>query len=72
MMSWKYKLIARASWEASARCLSTNTWYLIATARRDISAKRDSDLRKIWRVTSRVDCLYLLCVHLNIAGVMSA
>jgi hypothetical protein len=69
-MSRKNKL--NASWEASARCLSTNTWHLIANAGRDISAERDSDLRKIGRVSSGVDCLYLRWVHLYVAGIMSA
>jgi hypothetical protein len=38
-------------------CLSTNTWHLIATAGRDLSAERDSDLGKSGRVISRVNCL---------------
>ena len=67
---WRNKLNVHASWEASATCLSTYTWHLIATAGRDILAERDSDLRKSGRFISRVNCLYLLCVHLYIVGVL--
>ena len=68
---WRNKLNAYASWEASARCLSTNMWHLIATIRRDILIERDSDLKKSGRFIICVNCLYLLCVHLCIAAVMS-
>jgi hypothetical protein len=68
--SWRNKVNAHVSW--AARCLNTNAWqHLIATAGRDILAERDPDLEKSGTFISRVNCLYMLCVHLYTADVMS-